>query len=61
MAKRTRKKVTGNISEDIDRELVKWGITRVPMDDRFQYGSYQYSSLDHAIAQAKREHATVKK
>jgi S-ribosylhomocysteine lyase LuxS involved in autoinducer biosynthesis len=41
-----------------DADLAKLNITRVPMDDRFQCGKYQYSSLEYAIAQSKREKAS---
>jgi hypothetical protein len=60
MAKRVSKKADKSILSKIDAELDKWRITRVPMDDRFQFGDYQYSSLEHAVAQAKREKAAVK-
>ena len=60
MAKRAPKKASEDSSKETDRVLAKWGITRIPMDDRFQFGSYQYSSLEHAVAQAKREKATTK-
>lgn len=55
MAKPASKKADKSTSSKVDRELDKWGITRVPMDDRFQFEDYQYSSLEHAVAQAKRE------
>ena len=61
MAKRTPTTADKSSSSKIDRELDKWGITRVPMDDRFQFGKYQYSSLEHAIAQAKREKTAAKR
>lgn len=38
-----------------DAEMSKYGITRVPMDDQFQFGKYRYTSLEHAMSQAKRE------
>lgn len=55
MAKRVLKRADKSIPTKIARELAEWGITRVPVDDRFQFGNYQYSSLEYAIAQAKRE------
>ena len=61
MAKRVSKKADKSIPSKIDRELAEWNITRVPMDDRYQFGKYQYSSLEHAIAQAKREKAATKR
>lgn len=36
--------------------MVKYGITRVPVD-RFHYKSYRYATLADAIAQAKRDKA----
>ena len=60
MAKRVSQKADKSILSKIDRELVEWGITRVPMDDRFQFGDYQYSSLEYAVAQAKREKVASK-
>lgn len=35
-------------------EMVKYGITRVPVD-YFHYKQYRYTNLADAIAQAKRE------
>ena len=60
MAKPASKRADKSTSSKVDRELDKWGITRVPMDDRFQFEDYQYSSLEHAVAQAKREKVTGK-
>jgi hypothetical protein len=38
--------------------MAKYGITRVPTD-YFRYKEYRYTSLDDAIAQAKRQHPAV--
>jgi hypothetical protein len=38
--------------------MAKYGITRVPTD-YFHYKEYRYTSLDDAIAQAKRQHPAV--
>ena len=40
---------------EIDEEMSRYGISRVPMDDQYQFGNYRYTSLEHAISQAKRE------
>jgi hypothetical protein len=39
--------------------MAKYGITRVPTD-YFHYKEYRYTSLDDAIAQAKRQHLAVR-
>ena len=60
MAKQVSKRAKKTNPSKVDRELAKWDITRIPMDDRFQFGNYQYSSLEHAVAQAKREKTSAK-
>jgi hypothetical protein len=39
--------------------MEEYGITQVPAD-YFVYGKYRYTSLDDAIAQARRERAMTK-
>jgi endonuclease YncB( thermonuclease family) len=46
------------VGQDIAEELVKYGIMRVPTD-YFYYKEYRYTSLDDALAQAKRQHPAV--
>ena len=55
MNKPTNKKKTISKEVSADDEMYEYGISRVPMHDQFQYGTYQYTSLTHAIAEAKRE------
>ena len=38
-------------------EMARYGITRVPVD-YFHYGKYRYTSLEDAIAEAKRQQRT---
>jgi len=42
------------ISPEATEEMAKYGITRVPVD-YFHYGSFRYTNLEDAIAQAKRQ------
>lgn len=37
-----------------DEEMVRYGITRVPVD-YFRLGEFRYTSLSDALAQAKRQ------
>ena len=46
------------VGDDAAEEMAKYGITRVPTD-YFHYKEYRYTSLDDAIAQAKRQHPAV--
>ena len=46
------------VGQDTAEEMVKYGITRVPTD-YFYYKEYRYTSLDDAIAQARRQHPAV--
>ena len=39
---------------EIEQEMVKYGITRVPID-YFYLGNFRYTNLDDAIAEAKRQ------
>jgi hypothetical protein len=50
-----RKETSPAINPEATEEMAKYGITRVPID-YFHYKGYRYTSLDDAIAQAKREH-----
>ena len=49
------KETSPAINPEATEEMAKYGITRVPID-YFHYKAYRYTSLDDAIAQAKREH-----
>jgi len=44
-------------TEDMDEQMARYGIRRVPAD-QFHYKSYRYSNLRDAIAQARREERT---
>lgn len=55
MKKPLHAKTAKTKESEIDAEMSKYGISRVPMDDQFQFGKYRYTSLKHAISQAKRE------
>lgn len=44
-------------TEDMDEQMARYGISRVPAD-QFHYKSYRYSNLRDAIAQARREEHT---
>ena len=46
------------VGQDTAEDMVKYGTTRVPTD-YFHYKEYRYTSLDDAIAQAKRQHPAV--
>lgn len=43
----------GNV-QDVADEMVRYGITRVPVD-YFYYKEFRYTNLEDALAQAKRE------
>lgn len=55
MKKPTIKKNAATKLTLADEEMSTYGISRVPMDDQFQFGDYRYTSLEHAVAEAKRE------
>jgi hypothetical protein len=46
------------VGQDFAEDMAKYGITRVPTD-YFYYKEYRYTSLDDAIAQARRQHPAV--
>jgi hypothetical protein len=46
------------VRDDAAEAMARYGITRVPTD-YFHYKEYRYTSLDDAIAQAKRQHPAV--
>jgi hypothetical protein len=48
-----------SVTDEAAEEMAKYGITRVPTD-HFYYKEYRYTSLDDAIAQAKRQHPAVR-
>ncbi len=41
-------------SPEAAEEMAKYGITRVPVD-YFHYGSFRYTNVEDAVAQAKRQ------
>jgi hypothetical protein len=47
-----------SLGDDAAEAMAKYGITRVPTD-YFHYKEYRCTSLDDAIAQAKRQHLAV--
>jgi len=48
-------------SDEADAEVAAgFGITRVPVE-YFHYGEYRYTSLEDAIAQAKRDQAKARR
>ena len=51
---------TGNVDQKSDEDLMaRYGIIRVPAD-YFLCGQYRYTNLKDALAQAKRNEATVR-
>jgi hypothetical protein len=42
------------LSPEAAEEMLKYGITRVPVD-YFHYGTYRYTNLEDAVAEAKRD------
>jgi len=44
------------LSSEVSDKMTKYGITRVPVD-YFYYGRYRYTTLDDAVAEAKRDQA----
>lgn len=48
---------TPPITEDLNKLMIRYGITRVPAD-QFHYKNYRYSNLRDAIAQARRDDHT---
>ena len=55
MKKPTSKKTSNTEQAAVKKAMSKYGISRVPMDDQYQFGNYRYTSLEHALAEAKRE------
>ena len=43
----------GESAAEVDGQLKRWGIARVPAD-HFEYGGYRYTNLNDAVAEAKR-------
>lgn len=39
----------------LEKSMSEYGISRVAMEDQFQFGDYRYTSFEHALAEAKRE------
>jgi hypothetical protein len=49
---------TPTVGDDAAEEMAKYGITRVPTN-YFHYKEYRYTSLDDALAEAKRQQPVV--
>jgi endonuclease YncB( thermonuclease family) len=49
-----RKEASSAFGQDAAEELVRHGITRIPVD-YFHYGDFRYTNLEDALAQAKRQ------
>ena len=54
MTSAERKEPGGGLSQEAIQEMEKYGVKRVTADIFF-VGSYRYTNLDDAIAQAKRQ------
>jgi hypothetical protein len=50
-----QREASPTVGPNASEQMAKYGITRVPTD-YFHYEEYRYTSLDDAIAQAKRQH-----
>ena len=57
-AKANQWEASPTLWDDAAEAMAKYGITRVPTD-YFHYKEYRYTSLNDAIAQAKRQHLVV--
>jgi hypothetical protein len=57
MTPANHREASPTIGHDAIEEMAEYGITRVPTD--FHYKEYRYTSLDDAIAQAKRQRPAV--
>ena len=57
MTSADRDEASPALSPEAAEEMAKYGITRVPVD-YFHYGKYRYTSLEDAIAEAKRQQRT---
>ena len=49
-----RKEASSVFGQEDAEELVRHGITRIPVD-YFHYGDFRYTNLDDALTQAKRQ------
>ena len=58
MTPANHREASPSVADEAAEEMVEYGITRVPKD-YFHYKEYRYTSLDDAIAQAKRQHPVV--
>jgi kynurenine formamidase len=54
MTSADRKEASPAFSQEAAEEMVKYGITRVPVD-YFHYGNFRYTNLEDAVAEAKRQ------
>jgi acetyl-CoA acetyltransferase len=58
MTPANHREASPTIGHEAAEAMAKYGITRVPTD-YFHYKEHRYTSLDDAIAQAKRQHPSV--
>ena len=58
MAPANHRDASPTVGDDAAEDMAKYGITAVPTF-YFYYREYRYTSLDDAIAQAKRQHPAV--
>ncbi len=54
MTSENQKKSKPDVEPAIEKEMAKYGITRVPVD-YFCYGDFRYTNVKDAIAYAKRQ------
>lgn len=54
MTAATAEEAPKTADSEAEREMVKYGITRVPVD-YFHLGNFRYTNLEDAIAEAKRQ------
>jgi hypothetical protein len=59
MTPANHREASPSVADEAAEEMAKYCITRVPTD-YFYYKEYRYTSLDDAIAQAKRQHPAVR-
>ena len=58
MTPANHREATPTVGDDAAEEMAKYGITRVPTD-YFHYKEYRYTSLNDALAEAKRQQPAV--
>jgi hypothetical protein len=58
MTPANHRETTPTVGDDADEEMAKYGITRVSAN-YFHYKEYRYTSLNDALAEAKRQQPAV--